>query len=84
VLNPTEHRATVHKDQENYKKTEKNTSTKQPYRLWVTFTGKFLAEEFQSYNFFNYTVQLRHLQRTRTHFYEHTYANSTTMSMFEN
>jgi hypothetical protein len=30
--------------------------------------------------FFNYIVQLRYSQRTYTHFYEHKYANSTSMS----
>uniref|UniRef100_A0A0E0MZ26 Uncharacterized protein n=1 Tax=Oryza rufipogon TaxID=4529 RepID=A0A0E0MZ26_ORYRU len=31
----------------------------------------------------NYTVQRRHSQRTRTHPYEHTHANPTPMSIFE-
>ena len=33
--------------------------------------------------FKNYTVQLKHSQYMRTHLYEHTYANPTPMSIFE-
>jgi len=33
--------------------------------------------------FLDYTIQLRHSQRTHTHSYERTYTNLTPMSIFE-
>jgi hypothetical protein len=44
----------------------------------------YVSQCFYFFDFFlNYTVQLRYSQRMHTHLYKYTYANPTSMSIFE-